>query len=83
MINGIDISFSGILLDEKLNENISVFDFSYKTSTSPKPLRIRFSEIDGFIMVLVSKKLVTQMILNLILERSKLIHRIPYLFKKY
>ena len=83
MINGIDINFSSILLDEKLNENISDFDFSYKTSTSPKPLRIRFSKIDGFIMVLVSKKLVSQMILNLILERSKLIHRIPYLFKKY
>ena len=57
MINGIGINFSGILLDEKLSENISVFDFSYKTSTSPKPLRIRFSKIDGFIMVLVSKKI--------------------------
>ena len=55
MINGIDINFSSILLDEKLNENISVFDFSYKTSTSPKPLRISFSKIDGFLMVLVSK----------------------------
>ena len=55
IINGIDINFSGILSDEKLNENISVFDFSYKTSTSPKPLRMSFSKIDGFLMVLVSK----------------------------
>ena len=36
-------------------ENISVYDISYKTSTSSKSLRIRFDEIDGFIMILGGK----------------------------
>ena len=30
------MNFSDILLDEKLYENISVYDISYKTSTGPK-----------------------------------------------
>ena len=47
----VDISFSDILLDEKLYENISVYDISYKTSTDPKPLGIRFDKIDGFLRV--------------------------------
>ena len=40
-----------ILLDEKLYENISVYNISYKTSMSPKSLRIWFDKIDGFIRV--------------------------------
>ena len=40
-----------ILLDKKICKNISVYDVSYKTSTGPKPLRIRFNKIDGFIRV--------------------------------
>ena len=32
-------------------KNISVYDISYKISTGPKPLRIRFDKIDGFIRV--------------------------------
>ena len=83
MINSIDINFSDILLDEKLNQNISVYGISYKTSTESKPLRIRFNKIDGFIMILVSKKVVSQIILNLVLERSKLIDIILYLLEKY
>ena len=55
IINGTDINFSNVLLDKKLYENISVYDISYKTSTGPKPLRIRFNKIDGFIMVLDGK----------------------------
>ena len=55
IINGTDINFSDILLDEKLYENILVYGISYKTSTDPKPLRIRFDKIDGFIVVLDSK----------------------------
>ena len=47
----VDIYFSDILLDEKLYENISVYQISYKTSTGPKPLQIRFDKIDGFIRV--------------------------------
>ena len=46
IIRGFDIN-----LDEKLYENISVYDVSYKTSTGPKPLRIRFNKIDGFIRI--------------------------------
>ena len=52
IINGTDINFSDILLDETLYENIAVYDISYKTSTGPKPLHIRFNKIDGFIIVL-------------------------------
>ena len=51
MIKDVDIYFRDILLDEKLYENISVYDIPYRTSTGPKPLRIRFNEIDGFIRV--------------------------------
>ena len=51
----IETDFSGILLDEKLckekNENILIYDISYKTSTSAKPLRIRYNKIDGFIKI--------------------------------
>ena len=52
IINGTKINFSNILLDKKLYENISAYNISYKTPTGPKPLRIRFDEIDGFIMLL-------------------------------
>ena len=45
IIRGVDINFSNILLDKIL------YDISYKTSTSPKPLHIRFDEINGFIRV--------------------------------
>ena len=51
IINGADINFSDILLDEILYENVSVYDILHKTSTGPKPLRIRFDQIDGFVMV--------------------------------
>ena len=51
IIRDFDINFDNILLDKKLYENISVYDISYKTSTSSKPLRIRFDKIDGFIRV--------------------------------
>ena len=55
IINGTDINFSDILLDENLHERILVYGISYKKSTSTKPLRIRFDKIDGFIMVLDGK----------------------------
>ena len=55
MINGTDINFSYVLLDKKLHENISVYDILYKTSTGPKLLRIKFDNIDGFILFLMSK----------------------------
>ena len=50
-----DINFSNILLDEKIykekQENISIHNISYKTSTGAKPLCIRFDKIDGFIKI--------------------------------
>ena len=47
-----DIDFSDTLLDEKLyNENILIYYISYKTSTSAKPLRIRFHKINEFIKI--------------------------------
>ena len=55
IINGTKISFSDILLNKKSYENISVYSISFKTPTSPKPLRIRFDKIDGFITSLVGK----------------------------
>ena len=47
--------FSDIFLDEKLYENLSICDISYKSSMSPKQLRIRIDKIDGFIMILDGK----------------------------
>ena len=47
----LDITFSNILLDKKLYENISVYDISYKTSMGLKSLHIRFDKIDGSIRI--------------------------------
>ena len=46
----IHISFRDILLDEK-NENILIYDISYKTFMGSIPLRIRFDWINGFIKI--------------------------------
>ena len=40
-----------ILIDEKLYENILVYNISYKILVSDKSLRITFHKIDGFITV--------------------------------
>ena len=55
IINGAKINFSNILLGKKIYENISVYNTSYKTPIGPKPLRIRFHKIDGFIVSLDGK----------------------------
>ena len=50
--------FIDILLYEKLYEtyeSILIHNISYKTLTGPKPLRIKFDKIDGFIIVLDGK----------------------------
>ena len=39
------------MIDEKPHENILTYDVSYKTLIDPKPLRIRFDKIDGFIKI--------------------------------
>ena len=50
-----DNDFSDILLDEKLYkgkfENILIYDISYETSTSPKPLRTRLDKIEEFVKI--------------------------------
>ena len=46
-----DINSGHFLFDEKLYENIWVYDISYKASAGPKPLCYRFEKIDGFIRV--------------------------------
>ena len=47
--------FNDISKNKKLQENISVFNISYKSPTGPKPLRIRFDKIVGFIISLDGK----------------------------
>ena len=99
IIKDVVITFSDISLDEKLYENVSVCDISYKPSTGPKPFRIRFDKMDGFIRLhdgefrylvlfnhglfdkicckikyLISEKVVLQIVLIIILEKSELIH---------
>ena len=48
IIKNRDIYLVDILLDERMFENISVYENSYKNSTGPKPLSIRFNKIDEF-----------------------------------
>ena len=43
--------FNDILLEEKIYENILIYDISYKMFMIAKPLRIRFNEMDGFIKI--------------------------------
>ena len=51
IIRYFEINFDNNLLDEKLYQNISRYETSYQTSTGPKPFRIRFHKIHGFIRV--------------------------------
>ena len=55
IINSTNINFSNILLNKKLYKEISVYNILYKTPTGPRPLRIRFDKIDGFIIDLDGK----------------------------
>ena len=49
-INDTEINFKNISLDKKSYENTSVSNILYKTPASAKPLPVRFSKIDGFII---------------------------------
>ena len=51
MIKIENFDLDNILVDEKLYENILVYNISYKSLIYSKPLRIRFNKIDGFIRV--------------------------------
>ena len=55
IINGTKINFGSILLIKKLYENISAYNISYKSPTCPKPLRIKFDKINGFIISIGDK----------------------------
>ena len=46
-----DFDLDNILIEEKSQENILVYNISYKTSIDSKPFCIRFSKIDGFIKI--------------------------------
>ena len=46
-----DFDFHNILLDEKSNENVLIYDVSYKTFIDAKPLRIMFDKVNRFIRV--------------------------------
>ena len=49
-INDTEINFKNISLDKKSYENTSVSKKLYETPASAKPLPVRFSKIDGFII---------------------------------
>ena len=57
IINGTKINFSNVLLNKKSYENISVYNISYESPTSPKPFSIKFNKIDEFIIYLLMVKL--------------------------
>ena len=46
-----DFDFDSILLDKKSDENILIYNISYKTLTVTKPLRMRFDKVHGLIRV--------------------------------
>ena len=46
-----DFDFDNILIDEKSDANILIYEISCKTLIVSKPLRIRFDKIDGFIRI--------------------------------
>ena len=46
-----DFDLDNILIDEKSQENILIYDISYKTLIGSKPLRIKFDKIDGIIRI--------------------------------
>ena len=55
IITNRDIYSVDILLHEKIDDNFSVYDISYKSLMGPKPLEIRFDKIDEFIRILDGK----------------------------
>ena len=46
-----DFDCDNILLDEKSDEDILIYDVSYKTLTGATSLRILFDKVDSFIRV--------------------------------
>ena len=46
-----DFDIDNILIEEQSHENILIYEISDKTLTGPKPLRVRFDKVDGFIRI--------------------------------
>ena len=46
-----DFDFDNILIVEKSNGNVLIYNISYRTLIGPTPLLIRFDKIDEFIRV--------------------------------
>ena len=46
-----DFDLDNALIDKIWNESILIYKISYKTLIDPKPLRIRFDKIDGFVRI--------------------------------
>ena len=46
-----DFNFDNILIDEKSPKNILIYDILCKTLIGPKPFRIRFNKIEGFMRI--------------------------------
>ena len=44
-----DFGLKNVFIDKKSPKNIWIYAILYKTLIDPKPLRIRFDKIDGFI----------------------------------
>ena len=51
-------------MDEKLYENIFIYDVSYKTYIGAKPLRIRFDKVDGLLEFLMKLGIQYNLALN-------------------
>ena len=49
-----DIDLRDVLLDEKSEKNILIYDISYKTFMGSKPLRIRFDEIMDLLKFMIN-----------------------------
>ena len=46
-----DFKLDNILIDEKSQENILIYDISYKILIGSKPLLVRFYKIDGILRI--------------------------------
>ena len=51
-------------MDEKLYENIFIYDVSYKTYIGAKPLRIRFDKVDALLEFLMKLGIQYNLALN-------------------
>ena len=46
-----DFDHNNVLIDEKSEKQLLIYEFSYKNLIGVKPLRIKFEKIDGFIRI--------------------------------